>query len=120
MLRMYLQEENAGDDPEENLGSPFAELGLLQRSERMKLGYRKMQPVSDKLDKRAVMFVILSSLEAGKRSISVDELLGKPNSVGRTFNMGRPMLYDYLDLLRNADCLSLNRTPLDWFMFMRI
>lgn len=110
IIRMYTKEDTKAPDPEENLSSPFAELGLIQRSESNKRSYKKTQPISDSLDKLVVMYVLLGSLEPEQNAISVDDLLYKPCAVGRTFNMGRSLLYEYLDKLRSAKLITLNRT----------
>lgn len=110
IIKMYAKEDTRMKDPEENIGSPFAELGLIQKSESSKGKYRKMQPILDSLDKYVVMYIILGAMEEGQNAISVDDLLNKPRSVGKTLNMGRSLLYDYLDKLRNAKCITLNRT----------
>lgn len=113
ILRMYVKENlrsRGMRDPEENLGSPFSELGLVQKSEASPKKYKKAQPVPDSLDKLVVMYILLGSLEKERHAVSVDDLLYKPCSIGKTLNMGRPMLYEYLDKLRNSEMITLNRT----------
>ena len=110
ILRMYIDDDARSRDPEENLGSPFAELGLVQRSSSSVKEYRKTQPLGDTLDKLIVLYVLLNSLQEGQRAVSIDDMLYKPCSLGRALNMGRPMAYEYLDKLRNAGLITLNRT----------
>ena len=113
IIRMYIKEDLKAKgirDPEENLGSPFSELGLVQKSETSKKKFRKTQPIPDTLDKLVVMYFLLGSLMEGQHAVSVDDLLYKPCSIGKTLNMGRPMLYEYLDKLRNVKMITLNRT----------
>lgn len=113
IIRMYVKEDLKAKgirDPEENLGSPFSELGLVQKSETSKKKFRKTQPIPDTLDKLVVMYFLLGSLMEGQHAVSVDDLLYKPCSIGKTLNMGRPMLYEYLDKLRNVKMITLNRT----------
>lgn len=113
IIRMYVKEDlktNGARDPEENLGSPFSVLGLVQKSETFKKKFRKAQPIPDTLDKLVVMYILLGSLVEEQHAVSIDDLLYKPCSVGKTLNMGRPMLYEYLDKLRNAKMITLNRT----------
>lgn len=110
IIRMYVKEDIKLKDPEENLGSPFSELGLVQKSESSKKKYRKTQPIPNSLDKLVVIYILLGGLREGQHAVSVDDLLYKPCSVGKTLNMGRPMLYEYLDKLRNAKMITLNRT----------
>lgn len=113
IIRMYVKEDlktKGMRDPEENLSSPFSELGLIQKSGASPKKYKKAQPIPDSLDKLVVMYILLGSLEKGQHAVSVDDLLYNPCSIGKTLNMGRPMLYEYLDKLRNARLLTLNRT----------
>lgn len=113
IIRMYLKEDlktKGLRDPEENLSSPFSELGLIQKSEVFPKKYKKTQPIQDSLDKLVVMYVLLGSLGEGQHAVSVDDLLYKPCSIGKTLNMGRTMLYEYLDKLRNVKLITLNRT----------
>ena len=110
IIRMYIKEDTRARDPEENLGSPFAELGLIQKSEARKRYFKKAQPIPSSLDKLVVMYILLETLGPEQNGISVDDLLYKPSSVGKTLNMGRSLLYEYLDRLRNAKLITLNRT----------
>lgn len=110
IIRMYIKEDTRARDPEENLGSPFAELGLIQKSEARKRHFKKAQPIPSSLDKLVVMYILLETLRPEQNGISVDDLLYKPSSVGKTLNMGRSLLYEYLDRLRNAKLITLNRT----------
>ena len=110
IIRMYAKEDSRSRDPEENLGSPFAELGLIQKSEAKRRYFKKVQPIPSSLDKLVVMYILLGTIEPGQNGISVDDLLYKPGSVGRALSMGRSLLYEYLDRLRNAKLLTLNRT----------
>lgn len=109
IVRMYV---NAGtiEDPEESLACPLSGLGLLQRSSRNKNAYSKAMPTRDALDKLAVLYVITSNLSADKNSVSIDDLLNAPNNVGRVFNLSRVAINDYLDQLRIAGYLTINRT----------
>ena len=56
ILKMYsMTSEYDDSDPEDNLSSPFAELGLIKRSDRERSCYTKTRPVYDKLDKLVVL-----------------------------------------------------------------
>lgn len=108
VLKMYTDRVSS-DDPEESLGCPFADLGLIQKS-KAKNAYRKCPPSRECLDKMAVLYVILSNLQGKKRSISIEELLTSPNNIGRIFNLNRVLVNEYLDQLRAAGYLEINRT----------
>lgn len=61
LLKMYTSSEETVIDPEENLTSPFSELGLIARgSERS--SYMKVRPLYSKLDRLAVLYVMTTNL----------------------------------------------------------
>ncbi len=108
VLKMYTDRVSS-EDPEESLGSPFADLGLIQRVSK-KNSYRKSPPPRTSLDKMAVLYVMMSNLRDEKHSISINELLTGENNIGRVFNLNRVLVNEYLDQLRAAGYLEINRT----------
>ena len=109
IIRMYMNSANV-EDPEESLACPLASLGLLQKSSRNKNAFSKAMPSRDMLDKMAVLYVITCNLSNEKNSVSIDDLLNAPNNIGRVFNLNRVAINDYLDRLRIAGYLTINRT----------
>lgn len=109
ILRMYLPMQNV-EDPEESLACPLRELGLLQRSSEKKNAYIKSSPSKYALDMMVVLYVILKNLSAEKKSISIDDLLTAPNNIGCVFNLDRAKINEYLDQLRAAGYITINRT----------
>lgn len=109
LLKMYTSSEEQAMDPEENLVSPFSELGLIARgSERS--SYMKVKPLYSKLDRLAVLYVIKVNLPDEKISVDIDTLLTEDNNVGKVFNLDRNMINEYLDRLRQEGFLEINRT----------
>jgi len=108
ILRMYLNEMD-GEDPEDSLRCPLAELGLLQRNVGRR-NYIKTAPSREALDKMVVFYVIVNNLEQDKSSVSIDELLHGTNNIGKVFNLSRVLINEYLDQLRVSGYLALNRT----------
>lgn len=109
ILKMYSSSDEIVTDPEENLISPLSELGLLSRgSERG--NYMKTKPLYTKLDRLAVLFVIVSNLKDEKTSVDIDTLVSQDNNIGKVFNLDRNMINDYLDRLRQEGYIQLNRT----------
>ena len=94
----------------QSLACPLASLGLLQRSSRNKNAYTKSMPARDTLDKLAVLYVIICNLSKEKNSVSIDDLLNAPNNIGKVFNLSRVAINNYLDQLRIAGHLTINRT----------
>lgn len=109
VLKMYLSSSEIGD-PEESLQCPLVALGLLARSSKSKNAYIKTFPAKDALDKLAVLYVMVSNLTDGKQSTSINELVTAPNNIGRVFNLNRVKVNEYLDQLRIAGYLTINRT----------
>ncbi len=96
--------------PEDSLACPLVELGLLQRSSKQRDAYIKAMPARGILDKLAVLYVITQNLPEDKVSVSIDDLLNAPNNIGRVFNLSRVAINEYLDQLRIAGYLTINRT----------
>lgn len=119
IIKMYINDQ-IGDQvskngtvdthPEESLDCPLVELGLLQKSVKTKGAFVKTMPARGALDKLAVLYVITSNLSKEKNSVSIDDLLKAPNNIGRVFNLSRVAINEYLDQLRIAGYLALNRT----------
>lgn len=109
ILKMYLPMQTK-DDPEESLGCPLSELGLLQKSQEIKNGIVKTSPINGSLDILVVLYVMISSLSEDKNSISIDDLINSPNNIGRVFNLDRVRVNGYLDQLRAAGYITINRT----------
>lgn len=109
VLRMYLASQTR-DDPEESLGCPLSELGLLQKSPEIKNAYIKTSPVKGVLDILVVFYVLMCNIKEDKNSVSIDDLLFAPNNIGRIFNLDRIKVNEYLDQLRAAGYITINRT----------
>ncbi len=109
ILKMYLPSKQS-DDPEESLACPLSELGLLVRSTENKNLLVKTSPKKGKLDKLVVLYVITENLEKDKNSISIDDLQYASNNIGKVFNLNRAKINDYLDQLRAAGYITINRT----------
>jgi hypothetical protein len=108
ILRMY-NATDAVEDPEESLGCPMVELGLIRKSANKKGTYVKTPPARELLDKLAVFYVILDNM-GDKDSVSFDSLINDPNNVGKVFNLDRVLINEYLDQLRASGYITLNRT----------
>ena len=67
-----------------------------------------MQPSKTLLDKLVIWYGINASLE--ENSISLDDLVAKPGMVGKSLNIKRSMLIEYIDLLADSKKLTVNKT----------
>ena len=109
ILKMYLSPMKI-DDPEENLHCPLTALGLIDKSPRDNKAYIKTTPVTDLLDKLAVLYVISMNIPEGRNSVSIRDLENAPNNIGHVFNLNRVKINEYLDELRVAGHVTINRT----------
>ena len=109
ILKMYTSSGEAITDPEENLSSPLSELDLISRGNE-RGNYIKTKPSYNKLDRLAVLFVIVANLADGKRSVDIDTLLTQDNNIGKIFYLDRNMINDYLDRIRQDGLIQINRT----------
>lgn len=111
ILKMYsMTSEYDDSDPEDNLSSPFSELGLLKRSDRERGCYTKTRPIYDKLDKLVVLYIIVSNMTNNKQNVDIDTLVSHECNVGKVLNLDRTMINEYLDQLKQEDYITLNRT----------
>lgn len=109
VIRMYSTAINK-DDPEESLGCPLSELGLLQKSVERKNAFIKSSPAKGTLDILVILFVMICNLPKEKTAVSIDDLLNAPNNIGRVFNLNRIQVNEYIDQLRAAGYITINRT----------
>lgn len=109
VLRMYQVLPDV-DDPEESLQCPLNSLGLVLKSSKLKNAFVKSSPTKDVLDKLAVFYVIIKNIPEGKNSASIKELVESPNNIGKVFNLSRVKVNEYLDQLRVAGYITVNRT----------
>lgn len=120
VLRMYLPSQNK-DDPEESLSCPLSELGLLQKSSERKNAFVKTNPVKGVLDLLVILYVMLDNLSEDKKAVSIEDLLNAPNNIGRVFNLNRIQINEYIDQLRAAGYITINRTAgLDMVYFEKL
>ena len=88
----------------------FGYYGANYTAVELKNAFSKAMPSRDMLDKMAVLYVITCNLSNEKNSVSIDDLLNASNNIGRVFNLNRVAINDYLDRLRIAGYLTINRT----------
>lgn len=108
ILRMYQPAEV--EDPEESLQCPLNALGLISKSTSVRNAFIKTSPSKELLDKNVILYVMLQNMSGDKQSISISDLLTAPNNIGRVFNLNRVQVNEYLDQLRIAGYITINRT----------
>lgn len=111
ILKTYLYDKEDLKKPEDNLISPFTELGLLSKikvkgKEEI---FQKTAPEKEKLDKLVILYVIVDRLK-GSTSTTIDRLIEEDCNVGKVFNLDRNVLNEYLDELEDGGFIKINRT----------
>ncbi len=98
-------------DPEDNIESPFAELGLIDCINSAKKIYRKVTPSSRNIPPLIVFYAL--SLEAENHpnlEIPLSDIQNKKFSIGKAFNLDSIALMDILGILENRNLLHIIRT----------
>lgn len=111
IIKTYIDDKKENKNPEDNNSSPLSELGLLSKTtlSHGKEVIQKIKPSMDKLDKLVVLYIILDNLN-GAESISIENILTDKCNAGKVLNLDRNLLNEYLDLLKNAGYIGINRT----------
>jgi hypothetical protein len=105
-LNSYSFDENDADlNPEKDNSCPFASLHLLDKSGKNE--YRKSEPAYSQLDYRLVFYVLS---EMNLCSFHVDDLKYMKNSPVKVFNLSQTQMYGYLNEMKQAGFIDINRT----------
>lgn len=105
------------DDPENNMNSPLAKLGLMSEKNKH---YIKEHPTYDSLSYKIVLFILSEYSkylakenklkEDYQREFNLEDFLNSDYSPILIFNISRSTLFSYLDELRNEKSISLVKT----------
>lgn len=105
LLRTYITEKIT--EPENNLSCPLGKLGLLKRNKDDL--YNFVHPGYDRLPFLAVYYSLLRCLN-GKDSVNIDDLIEMENSPYKVFKLDKNLLYLYLNDMKQAGLVTLNKT----------
>lgn len=107
-LRMYVEEKVS--TPEDNLSSPIGKLHLLKKSGKEL--YEKTMPSYNNLDFRIVYYFVLKWNErnGNRKELNIDDILNDTNSPAKIFNLDRNLFSKYLEDMKSAEFILLNRT----------
>lgn len=111
IIKMYFAEKNDFKNPEDNMISPFSDLGLLKKENvigKEEIIYKTV-PDKSKLDKLIVLYVIMDNLKNSK-STTIKNLIEDENNIGRVFNLDKNSINSYIDKLEYDGYLRVNRT----------
>lgn len=107
ILRMYSNERDMADDPEEKKHSPFSSLGLLREVEQDH--FERTQPPLDQLDPLLLLYNI-SRILTSEKSLSIDRIVSGYNMPGKILGLNRVAINDFLDSLQRDGYIIVNRT----------
>ena len=105
LLKTYTNEPR-NDTPENNFICPLVDLKLVKRVD--KENYSKEKTSISNLNVYIVYYLIMKQAVDG--SINIEELLEENNSVSKLLNLDKVILNEYLDILKNMNLITLNRT----------
>ncbi len=111
IIKTYCYDREDLKNPEDNLVSPFTELGLIRK---VKDKYKedviiKSIPKKSNIDKLIILYIILDQLKES-RFITIGNLLEYEGNIGKVFNLDKSMVDEYIDDLENEGYLTINRT----------
>lgn len=118
LLNTYISKP--GKTPEDNIESPFAELGLITfvNSKNGKSTYTKTHKNSINI---YLVYYILVNLANGKNNMEIKKIIESPKSIGSVFNLNDYEVMDLMDSLQNEGLIKIVRTGgLDYITLLDI
>lgn len=95
--------------PENNIDSPFTEIGLIDLLDKKKKIYKKSTPLVSTIDAWVVLAIISDQAE-GRFEIPINELLTKSCNIGRILNLDIINMIQLLQRVERTGKLKLIRT----------
>ena len=93
-------------NPEDNMACPLAALKLVRKDSTDT--YTKMIPSYASLDYRLVYYSLTCAFELD--SFSIEDAMVQKNGPGKVFNLDKTLLLSYLNDMKNAELVDINRT----------
>lgn len=106
IISMYCKNDTLNGDPEDKKESPFAELGLLDKSGKK---FVKRRPHLDSVDPLILLYLIVDELN-DKGSMQIDYVVNGNNMPGKVLNLNRISVNSFLDALAGRKYIIVNRT----------
>ncbi|MDK2584455.1 DUF4007 family protein [Romboutsia sedimentorum] len=117
LLNTYLNREI--QTPEENIESPFAQLGLIEFDSK-KNGEINYKKTSKKQLNELLVYYILLNIAKGKETLDLKEIIYSSNGIGNIFNLDMYQVMEKLDELQNLGYIKVIRTGgLDYISFIK-
>lgn len=95
--------------PENNIDCPFGELGLIDIANKKQKTYKKTIPAAKSFNPWIIYAVIMDQAN-GRDEVGLNELLTKPNNIGKVFNLDAITMLDVLHEVENAGLVKIIRT----------
>ncbi len=99
----------ANSSPENNIDSPFGDLGLIDILSKVRKTYKKTIPAISSISPWVALAVILDQANE-KKEISLNELLTAPCNIGKIFNLDAISMLDLLRVIEKLGEIKIIRT----------
>ncbi len=116
LLNTYV--ERVVESPEDNMESPFAELGLINIANKKngELSYTKSY--KNKVNVYLAYYII-RNLAIDRENLDLKDIINSKNGIGNIFNLNSYEIMDILDSLQNLGYIKVTRTGgLDYVSFV--
>lgn len=97
------------DSPEDNMECPLSELGLIDYQSSVAKTYKKVNAVKDNIP-ALILLAVMIEQAAGKKEISLTELLSAKCNIGKVFNLDVITMLSILTQLSNDGLVKVVRT----------
>ncbi len=117
LLNTYVERDI--QTPEDNIESPFAQLGLIEidNKKNEEINYKK---VNKKLPKEELVYYILINMSKEKEMLDLKNIIYDANGIGNIFNLDMYETMEILDTLQNLGYIKVIRTGgLDYINFIK-
>lgn len=113
LINTYLKPYNSSEiNPENNLGCPLQELGLIEISDPKEKTYRLTRRNLKEMPLDLFWFCLKSFMEQADKGteVSIDSVLTEEKSLGKVFNLGLGETIQVLEALQNEGYIFMSKT----------
>lgn len=111
LINTYLNSSEFNANPENNIGCPLQELGIIELIDSKRKLYRVTKRDLLRLPKEVFLYGIIDfSEQKNSKELSIDSLLNDEGSIGKIFTLGLGDLIAVLESLQSEGYLRFSRT----------
>ncbi len=112
IVNTYLPRYKSGQklDPENNIESPFSELGLIDVIDKNKKIYRKSTPSVLSFNPWVILAIIMDKADNNENEVPLNDLLNKPGNIGKVFNLDSVSMLEILHNVEKTGHIKIIRT----------